>query len=139
MKGKKYTPREIDDLRHSKRWRERCDPFLKKEIKSGPVIGQAIEEWIVEFKDKSDSMGRSLFTRNTEKIAREQVKKVQCDKILAISKYSESGFRTGQGALIGTMVMTPISVAFGCCCTESMILAFFRLWKIEYYGQVFVD
>lgn len=77
MKGKKYTPREIDDLRHSKRWRERCDPFLKKEIKSGPVIGQAIEEWIVEFKDKSDSMGRSLFTRNTEKIAREQVKKVQ--------------------------------------------------------------
>ena len=61
------------------------------------------------------------------------------DKILAISKYSESGFRTGQGALIGTMVMTTISVAFGCCCTESMILAFFRLWKIEYYGQVFVD
>jgi len=77
MKGKKYTPREIDDLRHSKRWRERCDPFLKKEIKSGPVIGQAIEEWIVEFKDKSDSLGRSLFTRNTEKIAREQVKKVK--------------------------------------------------------------
>jgi hypothetical protein len=31
----------------------------------------------VEFKDKIDSLGHSLFTRNTEKIAREQVKKVQ--------------------------------------------------------------
>jgi hypothetical protein len=67
----------VEVLRHSKRWKERCDPFLKKKIKPGPVIAHAIERWIVMYKDKEDSQGRALFTRKTEKIAREQTTEVQ--------------------------------------------------------------
>jgi hypothetical protein len=76
-KGKKYSSAQIDELRHSKRWKERCDPFLKKIILPGAIIADGIERWIVEFCDKTDSLGRPLFTRNTKKIAQEQTKKVK--------------------------------------------------------------
>jgi hypothetical protein len=75
--GMRYSPTQIDELRHSKRWKERCDPFLKKIILPGPIIAHGIERWIVEFKDKADGLGRPLFTLKTEKIAREQTKKVK--------------------------------------------------------------
>jgi hypothetical protein len=75
--GKKHITADVEVLRHSKRWKERCDPFLKKKIKPGPVIAHAIERWIVMHKDKEDSQGRALFTRKTEKIAMEQTTKVQ--------------------------------------------------------------
>jgi hypothetical protein len=74
--GMKYSASQIDELRHSKRWKERCDPLLRKIIGSSAIIAEAIERWIVEFSDKTDSLGRPLFTRNTEKIAKEQTKKV---------------------------------------------------------------
>ncbi len=75
--GMRYSPTQINELRHSKRWKERCDPFLKKIILPGPIIAHGIERWIVEFKDKADGLGRPLFTLKTEKIAREQTKKVK--------------------------------------------------------------
>ena len=28
--GKKYSPAQIEELRHSRRWKQRCDPFLRK-------------------------------------------------------------------------------------------------------------
>jgi hypothetical protein len=73
--GRKYTPREIEDLRHSKRWKQRMDVFLRKEILPGPIIGQGLSEWIQKHKDSCDAQGRLVFTRHTEKVAREQVKK----------------------------------------------------------------
>jgi hypothetical protein len=76
--GSKYSSSQIDDLRHSKRWKERCDPLLKKIILAGPVIADAIERWIVEYSNKVDSLGRPLFARNTKKIAKEKTKKVKC-------------------------------------------------------------
>jgi hypothetical protein len=75
--GKKHSETDIDNLRHSKRWKERCDQFLRKVILSGPIIAHAIERWIVEFSQKEDSQGRPLFTRNTEKVAKEQTTKVK--------------------------------------------------------------
>jgi hypothetical protein len=36
-----------------------------------------LQRWIVEFEDATDSSGRSLFTRNTKKVAIEQLKKVK--------------------------------------------------------------
>jgi hypothetical protein len=75
--GMKYSSSQIDDLRHSKRWKERCDPLLKKIILAGPVIADAIERWIVDYSNKVDSLGRPLFTRNTEKVAKEQTLKVK--------------------------------------------------------------
>jgi hypothetical protein len=75
--GKKYSPSEIDDFRHSKRWKERCDPHLKKIIYNDPIIKDGLERWVVEFENAKDSLGRPLFTRNTAKIAREQINKVK--------------------------------------------------------------
>jgi hypothetical protein len=75
--GKKHTAADVELLRHSKRWKERCDPFLKKVIQPEMVIKFAIERWIVDYKDKVDSQGRALFTRKTEKIAMEQTTKVK--------------------------------------------------------------
>jgi hypothetical protein len=74
---KKYSLAQINELRYSKCWKECCGPFLKKIIIHGPIIANGIERWIVEFLDKSYSLGRPLFTRNTKKIAKEQTKKVK--------------------------------------------------------------
>ena len=74
--GKKHTAADVELLRHSKRWKERCDPFLKKVIQPEKVIKHEIERWIVDYKDQVDSQGRALFTRKTEKIAMEQTTKV---------------------------------------------------------------
>jgi hypothetical protein len=41
--GKKYSLAQIDKLRHSKCWKERSDPFLKKIILPGPIIADGIE------------------------------------------------------------------------------------------------
>lgn len=77
--GTKYSEMDILHLQESKGWKERCDPFLRKEINDGRIIGQGIAEWIRNYKEKgiTDGQGRPLFTRNTEKIAKEQIGKVQ--------------------------------------------------------------
>jgi hypothetical protein len=76
--GEKYSAAKIEDLRHSKRWKERCDPFLRKTIRKGGIIGQGIMEWVRRFKDKGVAEERRpLFTKNTEKVALEQISKVQ--------------------------------------------------------------
>ena len=41
------------------------------------MISYRLSCWIQEFKDAEDASGRSIFTRNTEKVALEQLKKVQ--------------------------------------------------------------
>jgi hypothetical protein len=75
--NKKHSEKEITELRHSKRWKERCDPLLRKNIRPGPAIAQGISEWIDEWKDIKDKNGRVVFTRGTEDAAKEKMKKVQ--------------------------------------------------------------
>ena len=68
---------QFDGIQHSKRWKQRFDPFLRKLILSGAKIEHQIALCIVEFKNSKNDTGRSLFTKNTEKVATEQLKKVQ--------------------------------------------------------------
>ena len=75
--SKKYTAAEIAALRESKGWKKRFDPFLRKEILPGTTIEMNLERWIGQYKNATDDAGRSLFTRRTEKIAVEQIKKVK--------------------------------------------------------------
>ena len=79
--GKKYTSREIVELQHSKRWNERFAPYLRKKINSAPVVSQKVDCWISKYSSMKDSRGRSVFTRETEKVAKEQLTKVEyvCD------------------------------------------------------------
>ena len=79
--GKKYTSSEIVQLQHSKRWNQRFGAYLRKRIHSAPVISQKIDCWIERNSKLRDSNGRSVFSRETEQVAKEQLKKVEyiCD------------------------------------------------------------
>lgn len=74
--GIAMTAAEIDEIKHSKRWNQRYENFLRKEIHQGATIKQALEEWIIAWNTRSDEMGRFVFTRNTEKTTRDQYLKV---------------------------------------------------------------
>jgi hypothetical protein len=74
--GDKLTDKEIRELRHSKKWNQRYSEFLRKLILPGATQRHGLYLWIVEFKDECDQSGRSVFSRNTEKVATEQLKKV---------------------------------------------------------------
>jgi hypothetical protein len=75
--GEKLTDTEIRDLLHSKRWKQRYSDFLRKIILPGNIQIQRLNSWIIDFKDAQDQSGKPVFTRNTEKVATEQLKKVQ--------------------------------------------------------------
>lgn len=77
LNGKKHSGHEIEDLRHSNRWNDRYGSYLRKAIHAGPVIQQKIDCWIRKFARKKDVNGRAVFTRETEKVAKEQLQKVQ--------------------------------------------------------------
>ena len=75
--NKKYTDAEIYDLKHSKRWKERYGAFLRKIILPEATINQNLAAWLIKFRRASDSEGRTVFTRDTEKTTMEQYQKVQ--------------------------------------------------------------
>ena len=74
--GKRHSHAEIDKIRHSKVWKQRCDPHLRKRILPGPTIRNMLHRWIVEWENKTDDEGRSVFGRDSKKVAYEQMKKV---------------------------------------------------------------
>lgn len=74
--SKRYTDAEIDAIRHSKRWRERFDPFLRKQILAGTDIKSNLQRWIVDYCDATDANSRPIFTTTTKKTALEQLNKV---------------------------------------------------------------
>ena len=74
--GERLSDTEIRDLRHSKRWKQRYSEFLRKLILPGATQRYRLKLWIEEFKDEKDQRGKPVFTRNTEKVATEQLKKV---------------------------------------------------------------
>ena len=74
--GLKLSDSEIRDLRHSKRWKQRYSEFLRKLILPGATHRYRLNLWMEEFKDSKDISGKPVFTRNTEKVTTEQLKKV---------------------------------------------------------------
>jgi hypothetical protein len=75
--NQKYPDREIDDLRHSKRRKERYGGYLKKRIMPGATIVHNLSKWIDEFKSRTDATGRPVFSQRTIKVTVEQMKKVK--------------------------------------------------------------
>jgi hypothetical protein len=74
--GEKLSDTDIRDLRHSKRWKQRYSDFLRKLILPGDTQIHRLNSWIEDFKNVKDQNGKPVFTRNTEKVATEQLKKV---------------------------------------------------------------
>jgi hypothetical protein len=74
--GEKLSDNEVRQLRHSKRWKQRYSEFLRKLILPGATQRHRLKLWIQEFKNSFDKTGKSVFTRNTEKVATEQLRKV---------------------------------------------------------------
>jgi hypothetical protein len=75
--GQKWTDQEIRDLRHSKIWNPKCGSYLRKLILQGSTIAHRLQLWIQRWLSAIDFAGRPVFTQNTEKIALEQLKKVE--------------------------------------------------------------
>jgi hypothetical protein len=75
--NEKLSDTEIRDLRHSKRWKERYSAFLRKRILPEDTIRHRLTIWLNEFKNATDERGKSVFSKNTEKVALEQFKKVR--------------------------------------------------------------
>ena len=75
--SKHYSDEEIDEIRHSKGWKQRFGSFLRKRIHQASIIQDRLQRWIVAYENAQDSQGRPIFTRKTKKVATEQLKKVQ--------------------------------------------------------------
>ena len=74
---KKMTDGDIVELRQSKRWKARCDPYLRKETLPRSTTQHELQTWINKYESSKDSSGRPLFSQHTKKIAMEQIKKVE--------------------------------------------------------------
>jgi hypothetical protein len=75
--GKCYSDLEIHQLQHSKRWKQRYQEYLRKIFHPPDTAKHRLVEWSNKFKDMKDSDGKSLFSRDTEKVALEQTKKIE--------------------------------------------------------------
>jgi hypothetical protein len=74
--GDMLSDTEIQDLQHSKRWKQQYSKFLRKLILPGVTQRYRLNLWIEEFKNQMDQSGRPVFTSNTKKVTTEQLKKV---------------------------------------------------------------
>lgn len=75
--GQKLCDYDIDNLRHSKRWKQRYSSFLRKKILPEDTIKHRLHMWIVNWDTYSDSHGRHVFTKTTTKVANDQMNKVK--------------------------------------------------------------
>ena len=63
--GTPLTYEAIKDLRRSKRWKQRYDQYLRKEIHQPAVIATKLGQFQEAFQSKADDEGKELFTRKT--------------------------------------------------------------------------
>jgi hypothetical protein len=66
----------IQDLWHSKRWKQRYSEYLRKLILLGATQRHRPNLWIKEFKNERDQRDKPIFTQSKEKVATKQLKKV---------------------------------------------------------------
>ena len=63
--GTPLTYEGIKELRRSKRWKQRYDQYLRKEIHDPAVIATKLGQFQEMYQSKVDEDGKELFTRNT--------------------------------------------------------------------------
>ena len=75
--GVRMSDEEINNLRRSKRWKQRYDTYLRKEPRDEAVTCNMLSAWVQKYKNTQDEAGRPVFGRTTEKAANEQKNKVK--------------------------------------------------------------
>lgn len=75
--GHKYTDDEIYEMRHSKKWKQRYDRFLKKMLYGTKMIRTKLEYWIERWEGEVDKWGKAIFTNKTADATREQFGKLE--------------------------------------------------------------
>lgn len=76
-KREKMSDTDINNLRCSKRWKQRYDTYLRKESRDEAVTCNKLSAWVDKYKDATDKTGRPVFGRLTEKTTNEQKNKVR--------------------------------------------------------------
>ena len=90
LDGKIYNNNDIRELRHSSRWKTKCDPHLRKVFHDEDDIICRLQDWISKYKDKKDQWDQPVFTPVVEKATRDQFPNIKY--VLASEKattYSE--------------------------------------------------
>ena len=73
-----YTATEINELRHSKKWKQRYAKYLRKVLHRGSEIEQRLLDWKRTFKEQVDpTSGLKLFTADTKSAVENQMKHVE--------------------------------------------------------------
>jgi hypothetical protein len=73
--GKALTDKEIDAIKHSKRWNQRYSKYLRKILLPTEVIKSNLIAWTARFTNQKDDDGRHVCSRTTEGTALEQMNK----------------------------------------------------------------
>ena len=72
--SKKLMDKQIDELRHSKKWKQLYDTYLRKLILETPIVIHKLD-FFGEVQGYNDIAGRYLFNKITENVVREKMKK----------------------------------------------------------------
>jgi hypothetical protein len=95
-----YSDENINTMKHSKKWKRKCDPYLRKIFHPTETAVHNLMGWVSKFRNACDAEGKSLFSRDTEKAANNQTEKVQhIQDPIGIEMYAElpPGPRTTHG------------------------------------------
>ena len=77
LNGKEHTPAEINDLQHSKAWKQNYDKYLRKEIHGKSTIVSNLSEFNDYFQFVEDIDGQRLYTGQTQDTILQQYEVVQ--------------------------------------------------------------
>ncbi|KAG7337271.1 hypothetical protein IV203_006809 [Nitzschia inconspicua] len=75
--GRNYSSEEIDQLRHSKKWKQRFSSFLPKTIHTASVAETELVRWIAAYQGRQDDEGRFIFSGKTVTTTKNQFPKLQ--------------------------------------------------------------
>ena len=72
--GKQMSEEDIEDMKASCKWKEKCDPHLRTRIHPKEVAVSRLESWLVNFISKKDAQNRPLCSEKTQPTIRNQQK-----------------------------------------------------------------
>jgi hypothetical protein len=75
--GTKLPHTQINEIKHSKKWKSRFDAFLQKVLRLGPSTNFLLSKWIDDCKNLADDTGHRVFTNTTIKAVDNQLEKVE--------------------------------------------------------------
>ena len=78
---------QIDQLQHSRKWKECYDKYLRKDIHPPAMIVEKLDDFLLSYHFEIDSQGRRILTKRSTDVIEEQKDKVQYVSDIPIEGY----------------------------------------------------